>query len=364
MVYPGLMPAQTPMTRKPGFDVPPAWKQRLKAWETVKSARDGFVPGGRAALTAIGNKDLVALKQVFRKYPDAWKARFIHKSRGGPCNTSGLLGHVLIHMGWNAALPMLFEAGDRFNQSPDAGKSDDNNGLTVLEQAVGDSQIAAVRKLLALGVDPDGNKGKPPLAARALRRWQNQHDEPIGQAFADRGANAWAEVGTGGGKELLLITLLRGARPGVAGPLLKAATQAPESLLADPVVAWGAWLGGIKKFLSSSYWEDCAASGVSYMDCAKRLSELGFGMPPLEHVAALGRAFAPVAAVVQAHHRQTIEHLLDIYDFPVEDLAAAVSQGRQIKGEAHLEWLARMEAMALQMGTELPNPQSRQGPRL
>ena len=222
------------------------------------------VPEDPAIVEAFNARDMAALDAALAASPDS---RLCLMYWNTPVKrdkyTLYSLRQAAMKMNWPAALGALWRAGERFER----------NGYepALLELATHTGKGATVRKLLALGVDPNGTAQDRPLAHMALhhagKREQRKRYETTWQAYAKAGVDPWAERDIQEGKDTWTVmeALLNTGQVQAVEFFMTHAERAgqpvPESVLANGsrgfwqafegslnLHAYGSWLehGGLK----------------------------------------------------------------------------------------------------------------------
>jgi hypothetical protein len=160
-----------------------------------------------------------------------------------------LLACVVLDTGWMEGLDVLASAGDRFDVPwVFAGDGSGESGLSALEQASAAGLGPSVRRMLALGANPNGRAGYSPLSSHPTENWKHYHAKSVTRAFIEGGVDPWANSRRMQGRPLTL-GLLVAARPIEALLLLQHAKQLPAGV--DPQEVWGIWLEGVRRFRRS-----------------------------------------------------------------------------------------------------------------
>ena len=146
-------------------------------------------PGAQAIRAAFNNKDIQALEEVLKQHPNAWTTHLARLDHSLNIRHEGACAVMAIHLGWVAALPVLHAAGD-----PLTGEHP-RSGRTVLQLAVYKGQIAAVKKLLKLGVPLGESEGKPALAGLLGSGGVVKKAKQAADALLAAGANPWIAAG-------------------------------------------------------------------------------------------------------------------------------------------------------------------------
>jgi hypothetical protein len=321
------------------------WKSRVANYsvDTREDGERGLI--AKKILLAVRQKDTAYLADVLSQHPDMCHAVFVFRRIASEHGERGFLAHMLLDLGWIKPLNFLADAGDRFSR-PGPGMK----GLSAMEHAVARTDLPAVARMLQCGGDPQGEIGHPPLGAMPHSRQTLHKETEIAYLLVKAGLDPWSEATHMEGRPLLL-GLLREARPEAAMGLLKLASAPGERV--DNAQAWTAWDEGVRRFIMSSRWRNTVEQGLSYVDCASRMHELGMGLPNLASVVDLALLMGKEAngLVKNIQAGAMISHLLERHKFDQENLRLAVELAPLERDDISTPWITALENAWLEAST-------------
>jgi hypothetical protein len=340
-------------------------RERVKLWEVAGGLHGPRAVFAKQALGVIGAQDTKALSAILKRSP---KTRHANFSRRGDVHSKSEyrcpLSHVVLDTGWLEGLDVLAGAGDKFDEPwIHANESAGSNGVSALGLAVGAGSGPAVRRMLALGAEPNGRPGEPPLGTLPTEPWQHRNTKSVTRAFIEAGVDPWAKSKRMKGLPLVL-GLLADARPIEALLLLRHASQFPASVDVDCV--WGLWLEGIKRFRRSAQWAATKEQGYSYLDCAERLVELGAAQPSLTLVL-VDMVNSPILQTDEMGLENMdglIQEMVAQYRYEPLELEQARAAATAFEHDGARGWKAAIERALLEGGVAPALKDSRRGMRL